>query len=141
MSTRLQRVLLVDDDPATNFLHRLSIEECDCVDAVDEALSADAALKLLQPDDSGPNGASAPPELILLDINMPGHNGWHLLDALRQNPLARKPVISMVTTSANPDDRKRAQDYPEVDDFLTKPMSGADFRELLARHFPQDSAP
>jgi putative two-component system response regulator len=72
---------------------------------------------------------SDPPDLILLDIMMPGMNGFEVCAKLKQEEsLAQVPVV-MVTALQDVNDRVKALDGG-ADDFLTKPV---DRMELRAR--------
>lgn len=108
-------ILLVDDEESTNFLHKLILKKsqlCEDVVAVDGAPDAMEYLKDNNPD------------VILLDINMPGLSGWDLLDNLPPLFQERKmPKIIMLTSSFDPKDREKAAVNDHVIGFLTKPLS------------------
>lgn len=131
MTVTIHSVLLVDDDPAANFLHRLAIKSSGRVEKILDATSGADALAYLQ---RAQTGEIRIPDLLLLDINMPGMSGWQLLDVCAQEAVPLPCVVSMLTTSENPDDRQRAATHPAVADFLTKFMETADFERLLDRH-------
>ena len=61
------------------------------------------------------------PTLILLDINMPGMNGYEVLESLRQDPRLRDTPVIAVTANAMPADleRGRAAGFAR---YLTKPF-------------------
>ena len=73
---KLKSVLLIDDDNAANFIHRIVIEETELVEDVGAFESPRAALKYLEDLQS----VSPFPEIIFLDINMPLMDGWEFLD-------------------------------------------------------------
>jgi CheY-like chemotaxis protein len=80
---RATRILIVDDDTDFREALRQVLEEEGC--AVQEAADGKIALAVLQSD--------APPQLILLDLEMPVMNGWDLYAALQKDPaLATIPV-------------------------------------------------
>ncbi|MDQ0175401.1 response regulator transcription factor [Bacillus chungangensis] len=66
------------------------------------------------------------PDLILLDIMMPGHDGFYVLEELRK--FSNVPVI-MLTARSNPQDKVQGLNVG-ADDYLTKPFS---LDELFAR--------
>ena len=74
----------------------------------------------------------ARPQLILLDLRLPGMDGWQVLRGLREAPgLAAVPVV-MLTASAGTDDRDRALQAGAVD-YLVKPVSADDLLAAVAR--------
>ena len=75
--------------------------------------------------------------MIFLDINMPGMNGWELLEAYeklnkRNNGLL---VVVMLTTSLNPDDRTKAVRLGYVGDFINKPLNTDKVLEIYETFF------
>ncbi|PHI20095.1 response regulator [Lewinellaceae bacterium SD302] len=132
---RLDTVLLVDDDAATNFLHRRVLKKLDCANRVIEVCDGTDALTYLTTKDQ--SGRYPQPQMILLDINMPAMNGWEFLQAYEQLPVSQRAgiVIVMVTTSTNPDDNRRARSFPIVNDFLSKPLTTEALSEIIGKHF------
>lgn len=99
------RILVIDDEPMVReAVGRMLVAEGY---AVDLAADGNAALVLLD---------AAPPDVILLDLMMPGMNGWDFVAKLRERPeYANVPVI--IHSSAP--DRAPAG----VDSVLRKPLS------------------
>jgi putative two-component system response regulator len=73
--------------------------------------------------------ANQPPDLILLDLMLPGLNGFDICRRLKQELRTRLIPIVMITGSGDREHRIRALDCG-VDDFLAKPV---DQQELLVR--------
>jgi len=91
MSDR-KRILVVDDNIGDVNLIRYGLERCDSGVAVDHVFDGLAALSYLS---SHPH-----PDLVLMDINMPGIDGLECLRRLRGDPKFKKlPVVVMLTTS------------------------------------------
>ncbi|MFK7894708.1 MAG: response regulator [Myxococcota bacterium] len=133
---KLKSVLLIDDNDADNYLHRLVIERSGVADQVDVARDGQQALEYLTTPDA--EGKTPSPDLILLDINMPVMNGWEFLDAYESldSELQSGVVIMMLTTSVNPDDVRRAQERSAVQSFLTKPLDATGLQTILSENFP-----
>ncbi len=127
-------ILLVDDDPDDNFLHQLVITESGLCDEVRVAESGLEAIRYLtqtgQPD-------YLRPDAILLDINMPGMNGFEFLEQYHNLPdgLKSRVVVVMLTTSLNPTDQTRAIRSAEVNLYQSKPLTQAMLQTIVDQHF------
>ncbi|OUJ72170.1 response regulator [Hymenobacter crusticola] len=130
----LASVLLVDDDPTTNFLNKLLLQRMGVTEQVLIAENGEQALRTLA--QTCHNTDSTCPRLILLDMNMPVLNGLAFLEAYVQMPLAQQSaiVIVMLTTSLHPIDLARAQELP-IAGFLNKPLTKEKVTDLLTQHF------
>jgi signal transduction histidine kinase len=111
-------VLIADDQiPTTVMLERIFEHEGYQVKSVYDGIEAmDAAQKLL-------------PDLILLDINMPGMNGLEVLRLLRENSITTNIPTILITAKGEPADIAHGLSLG-ADDYIPKPFHP---RELLAR--------
>jgi response regulator RpfG family c-di-GMP phosphodiesterase len=110
------RILLVDDDPALRMLLRTTFEVAD-VDVV-EADGADAARRRIR---------ASRPDVIVLDVNMPGTTGLELCEELKADPATSDiPVILLTGSSGG---TTAAAKRVGADAFVRKPFSPL---ELLA---------
>lgn len=130
---QLNCILLIDDDEATNFLNKMTLERSACASHIRVATSGRAALNYLR----GGAVDCIRPDLIFLDINMPAMDGWEFLEQYRLLPPEKKAdtVLIMLTTSLNPDDEKRTLAIPEVSGFEHKPLNHARLARLLKKYF------
>ena len=112
-------VLLIEDEHDIAGLIKHTLERGgDAV--VETAVSGDQALKL---------AAERPPDLIILDLNLPVLDGLEVCRLLRTRPGTTKTPIIMLTARATEGDRVVGLDAG-ADDYITKPFSP---RELAAR--------
>ncbi len=128
--TPLNRILLVDDDAVTNMIHCRVIERSGHVNAIDVATDGQEALDLLRAD----LAAGRPlPELIFLDINMPGMGGFEFLEHYAELSIAPdvQLIIVMLSTSLLRADHMRAQADPNVHSFCDKPLRLEKLLELV----------
>ena len=133
MNTKLKCILLIDDDDDDNYFHKMIIDEMNITEHVEVALNGLEALNYLK------NENQYKPDLVFLDINMPKMNGWEFLEAhskLSKEQKA-KEIVVMLTTSSNPEDKKRAEQYSEVTDFNSKPLTKEMLTVILERYFPK----
>lgn len=109
---RRPRLLLVDDQPANiQALHRVFAGDCQVLMATDGA----RALQLCR---------ERQPDLVLLDVQMPGMDGHELCAELKADPLLRGIAVIFVTAQHHPDDETRGLDAGAAD-FITKPFNPA----------------
>jgi len=132
---KLDCILLIDDDVPTNFYNRKIIEQQNCTEHVEVCTSAEDGLEFLK--SKFKDGLPPQPELIFLDINMPGMDGWEFLDAYNALPAPQKGkvMVVMLTTSVNPDDEKKALEKG-IKGFARKPLNAEMLENLIAENFP-----
>ena len=126
--------MLVDDNRDDNFYHERVIRKSDLANIVISKESGMEALTYLkEPKDN----KIAHPDLIFLDINMPGMDGWEFLE--EYNNLEKEQqtyiVIVMLTTSQNPDDQAKAKTKNIASDFKTKPLTREMLTEIIDKYF------
>jgi len=131
----IDTVLLIDDDEINNMICTKIISKNDFATNVVACSSARQGLKYLQ--DALTDGAKPLPTVIFLDINMPVMNGWDFLDQYKQMPgLADKGIVLiMLSSSSSANDLSRAQSYPQVSDYITKPLTAVHLQHVRERFF------
>jgi CheY-like chemotaxis protein len=78
---------------------------------------------------------STPPsvDLLFLDINMPGMNGFEVAERLSDLPTGgHSTIIVMLTSSSNPAEVRRALDIPAVTHVITKPLTVDKILDIVA---------
>jgi adenylate cyclase len=105
------RILVVDDTPDNLYLMSALLEERY---EVATAESGEQALAIV--------ASEAPPELVLLDIMMPGMDGYEVLRRLRQNPATSDIPVIFLTALTSIEEEQFGLDLGAVD-YITKPIS------------------
>jgi CheY-like chemotaxis protein len=134
MSKKLNCILLVDDNPDDNFFHERVIKKTNAAEFVVAKQTGMDALNYLK----SKKGKENPhPDLIFLDINMPGMNGWEFLEEYRKldEEFKSKAIVVMLTTSDNPDDKDKAKTMKIASDFKTKPLTKEMLEEIINKYF------
>lgn len=109
MEKKLLNILFVDDDKF--LLDMYSVKFSNNGFEVHTTQNSEDALKLLR------DGAR--PDIILLDVVMPGMNGIELLANIRKEKLAKEAVIIMLTNQGLADDIAKAKQL-DVDGYIIK---------------------
>lgn len=136
---KVNSILLVDDDKASNFINQLLIRKLAITDELHVARNGKEAIELIREKCHGPaSNSGGMPQLILLDINMPVMDGFEFLQAYEALDCTSKEatVIAVLTTSLNPKDRERVK-AAGVRHFLNKPLTKEVLEKLLKVHFGQ----
>jgi len=119
-------LLLVEDNPADVFLVRESLREegLDCDLQVVE--DGEQAIRFLERVDTC---SQAPPDLLLLDLNVPRVGGEQVLERLRNTRQCAEIAVVVITSSDSPHDRQKASDLG-ADEYFRKPTNLDDFMAL-----------
>lgn len=117
----MPRVLIVDDGLYARHLMR-TLAEAQGFE-VTEAASGPEALSLLQ---------EACFEVMVLDIMMPGMDGFTVLENLQRHPPAHRPAVVVITAMGRQEVLARAQQLGALA-VLHKPFSSKEFRTALER--------
>ena len=111
-------ILIVDDTPANlRLLSNMLVEQ-----GYKVRLSPNGKLALM-------NAQAAPPDLILLDIKMPGMNGYEVCEQLKADPRTRDIPVIFISALDQTEDKVKAFTFGGVD-YVTKPFQ---VEEVLAR--------
>ena len=121
----MTRVLVIDDEPPIRLLCRVNLEA--------------EGMEVLEASD-GPTGLEKArndePDVILLDVMMPGLDGWQVAEELIEGDRTGSIPIIFLTARAEARDRARGLDLGGID-YVTKPFNPVELaplvRDLIAR--------
>ena len=115
----MQNILVVEDDKKISLALTLRLKSMgyEVTAASDAVYAMNAAMR-------------SKPEVVLLDINLPGGNGFVVADRLRASPeLANTPII-FITASKDPEMRMRAGQYGSSR-FIEKPFQAMQLTDAI----------
>ena len=116
----MSKILIADDEPSLRLLVRAT-------------LSANKSFELLEASDGSEALSKAQkelPDLILLDVMMPGLSGFEVCERLKNDPKTKNIIIIMLTAKGQQSDRDWALSVG-TDYFLTKPFSPIELFNLI----------
>lgn len=125
MSKTIQTVWIIDDDEIYKYGFRKYISIKKICRNVFEFNNGREAINYLK----DPLNNTQLPDIIFLDIDMPILDGWGFVNEFSElKSQIDKPItLLMVTSSLNYNDIVRARSYPEVTDYIVKPINMREF--------------
>ncbi len=115
----MKSICIIDDDPIYLMLAKRLISLNQFSNLIFEYRDGNEAyLALKQMHDQG----EQMPDMIFLDINMPIWDGWDFLDEIVKLELQDTFDVYMVSSSTCLCDKEKAESYPLIKGFLTKPL-------------------
>jgi CheY-like chemotaxis protein len=130
MAAQINKVFLIDDDPLSNMISRSLLKKHHWQAEAVVFQDGPSALAVLRQAAAGPPGGF--PEIILLDMEMPAFDGWDFLKeyALLPESHTGYSLLYLLSSSINPNDIRKAQSYPSVKAYLTKPLTLASLNQI-----------
>jgi CheY-like chemotaxis protein len=123
---RLIEVLLVEDDPGDVLLTREAFEHQKVANRLHIVNNGEDAISFLRK--QGQYTDAPDPDLVLLDLNLPGMHGREVLAAVKEDPkLQTIPVVVLTTSEAEEDVLRSYQLHANA--YVTKPV---DFDRFMA---------
>lgn len=127
VSRALKRVVVVDDEPAVGAAVRDLL--------LPEGIQVDTPT---DPQAALPELLRAVPDLVILDVNMPGMSGWELCALLRRQSATREIPVLFLTGRREVRDRITAMQVGGSD-YLSKPFGAEDLRRKVNELLKQRS--
>lgn len=123
-------VYIIDDDPLSIFMSRYLLSLEPGIRVIKGFASAGEALAQLTTE-----GPASYPDVMLLDLNMPGMDGWEFLEAMTRFDAQLKDRCSLyiLTSSLEVTDLSRSASYPIVSGLIQKPLSREDVQLILSQ--------
>ncbi|TGK36076.1 response regulator [Leptospira gomenensis] len=120
---------LIDDDSIYIMIAKRFLEKDGRTKKLRDFQDGEIALQQLQ---SLSGDKDELPDAILLDINMPFMDGWQFLDEFKKirGDLAKNVKIFMVSSSVDERDIVKANSFPEVKGYLSKPLTQDHIQKL-----------
>lgn len=125
---RQAEILLVEDNPADVLMARSVFEEFKITDTLHVAEDGVEAMAYLR--GQGDFSGALPPDLILLDLNLPRKNGLEVLAELKADPMFLRIPVVILTTSRSEQDIVQAYSF-HANSYIVKPVGFTKFAEAI----------
>lgn len=128
MKKNYKSVLLVDDDKVSCFINERILKTFGVTALIHTVNNGQEALNFIQENN---NNHERFPDLILLDLHMPVMNGFEFMeDFSKLSYQGEVPKILILTSSANPVDREKVEQYPILG-YMNKPLRFEELNKVL----------
>lgn len=111
-----KKVLIVDDDPSTRMLSRKVLQKLDCIDFL-EAENGEDAIRIARDEQ---------PDLILMDVVMPGIDGYETCRRIKQDSMRHQSTIIIFLTAVRIEEIEDKIIQAQGDDLLHKPLNASE---------------
>ena len=120
-------ILLVEDNPGDVRLTKEAFRATDRETTFEVVTDGESAVEFV-------SRTSEPslPDLVLVDLNLPGRNGCAVIEAIREDPQFQYLPVIVLTSSEDGEDVARSYDV-RANAYLTKPTDPAEFVALAKR--------
>ncbi|MCW3128175.1 MAG: hypothetical protein JWO03_3833 [Bacteroidetes bacterium] len=134
MTRKVNCIMLIDDNESDNYYHEFVIKKNDCADQVIVCESGEKALEYLQ---NAAQKGNPNPDIIFLDINMPGMSGWQFLTEYNKldKEMQGKVIVVMLTAFERADDKQKATESGSLIKYKTKPLTVEMLNEVYDKYF------
>lgn len=128
LSHRTVEVLLVEDDEGDVLITKEAFDFYQIRNALHVVHDGDTALRFVRR--SGEFAQAPRPDLVLLDLNLPGRNGLEVLAELKDDPVLRIIPVVILTTSKADEDILRSYSL-HANAYVSKPVEADSFMSVI----------
>lgn len=121
-------ILLVEDNEGDILLIEEAFDKARLVNSITVVRNGEAAIKFLKKEGDYYN--VRPPDLIILDVNLPRKNGHEVLEFIKTSDDFKQIPVIMLTTSSSDRDIERSYEK-HANCYITKPVNVDDFMEAV----------
>ena len=125
--SRTTRILLGEDNAADVYLIKEAMREHNLVCTLRVAKNGAEVLDALK----DPECSEMPPDLVILDLNLPRHDGLEILSFIRNTEALARLRVVILTSSDSPKDTQSAMELG-ADRYILKPSNLESFMEIGA---------
>lgn len=122
-------LLVIDDDDINIFIIKKIVEKTGY--DIDMVAKTNGQLAIDYISDTLANNKEKFPNLVLIDINMPVMNGWEFVEAYTTIENTPDADLYILSSSVYENDIEKTKNYPNVNGFISKPLSIERLIELL----------
>ncbi len=123
----MNHIVLIEDNPADVYLIRTALDEHGLKYEIEVLSDGQQSLALVERYRTDPG--LRPPDLFVLDLNLPTHDGTAILRQIKETPALAAVPVAILTSSESPKEKAMAEELG-VDRFLRKPIDLDEFLRI-----------
>ena len=128
----LKKISIIDDDKISTYLTQRIVNSSSFVIDSETFHQSEKALLCIK---KAFYEQTDLPDLILLDINMPVHDGWDFINELQKTPNYKPIPIVVLSSSIYKEDKAKSEMYSEIKGYFSKPLTVVKFDEIMQQVF------
>lgn len=130
----MRKLVFIDDDPIDHFLMKHILRGKKYFDITTYTIYGSLVLDYMEENKSNPEKL---PDVIFLDLNMPGFSGWEFLERMQcmLSGLNKDIQVYVLSSSLRPVDREISSKYSFVNEFISKPIEPAEVERIVSTEY------
>jgi CheY-like chemotaxis protein len=124
------RIVLIEDNPADATLFRWALRDRGVYEDLEVFDDGSVAMAFARQEGLFRN--DPPPDVVVVDLALPGYDGMEVVESIRGNPLFSRTMVWVYSASLDPADRSRAIELG-ADSYIQKPKDLDELRTIAAR--------
>ncbi len=131
----MKKLIFIDDSPLDHFILKRILSKYQLEYEVICTANGAEVISFLE---QNKGDANKLPDVILVDLYMPGFDGWNFLDSVKHlySSLSKSVRIYILSSSINPQDIEKSKQYSCLRAFIFKPIT----KEVLEKHINEESS-
>ncbi|HVS93366.1 MAG TPA: response regulator [Mucilaginibacter sp.] len=128
----MSKLVVIDDDPVDHFVMKHLLHGRNYFETTTFTTYSSLVTEYIAEHHDEPDKL---PDVIFLDLNMPGYDGWQFLEDMMkmQRDLSKNIGVYVLTSSVRVQDMEKANRYPFVRSFLSKPLQPQIIEQIANR--------
>ena len=130
----MRKLVIIDDDPIDHFMMKHILRGKNYFDTTTYTIYGSLVLEYMEMYKTQPDKL---PDMIFLDLNMPGFSGWEFLERMEKikNDIDKDIQVYVISSSLRPSDMESSSKYSFVNEFISKPVDSGDVERIVSSQY------
>jgi len=130
----MRKLVIIDDDPIDHFMMKHILRGKNYFDTTTYTIYGSLVLDYMEEHKAEPDKL---PDMIFLDLNMPGLSGWEFLERMEQlqNDMDKDIRVYVISSSLRTSDMEGSSKYSFVNEFISKPVDSRQVERIVSAQY------